>query len=414
MSSDNAIPAIEQDEHDFSAFGDMTEAFMPLARNQFDPIESLGRTRVEQPVRRLTFPFGITAWLISDYEQAKIVLGSIDEYSNNFDSLKNVVGEATAVTEDPGGLGMSDPPFHTRMRKALMPEFTMRRLQRLIPRIHEIVDQQLDILENAGQGADFLELVAMPIPSLVISELLDVPFPDREDFGKLSASRFDIFGGAGSGLDAVEQALVVIGDLVRSQRKNPGDGLLGALIREHGDDLTDAELAGLADGLIVGGHETTASMIALGTLLLSQAEPEARAALSDDAAIKRIVEEMLRYLTVVQLAFPRFAKQDMEIGGQQIAAGEMVLVSLSSANRDNHLGIDMDTFDWQRPATSHYAFGYGIHRCVGAELAKLELRIAYPKIFARFPNLQSAVPLGEVTFRDYSVVHGVDSLPVTW
>ena len=201
--------------------------------------------------------------------------------------------------------------------------------------------------------------------------------------------------------------------MVAVQRKNPGDGLLGMLIRDHGDEIDDRELAGLADGLLIGGHETTASMLALGAILLLTHPDVAERLRVDDAAAGPAVEEMLRYLTVVQVAFPRFARTDMVLGGEQITAGEMVLCSLSGANRDPALGPDMQGFDPTR-MSPHLAFGYGAHRCVGAELAKIELRIAYPALLRRFPHLRLHLRMDEISFHEYSVVHGVDTLPVAW
>jgi cytochrome P450 len=204
-----------------------------------------------------------------------------------------------------------------------------------------------------------------------------------------------------------------MGELVARQRKEPGDGLLGMLIREHGDEIDDRELAGLADGLLIGGHETTASMFALGAILLLQSPEVAEQIRRDDDAIGPAVEEMLRYLTVVQVAFPRFARADMELCGQRIKAGEMVLCSLSGANRDPALGAGMGGFDPTRVAP-HLAFGYGIHRCVGAELARMELRIAYPALLRRFSGLHLGVPSDEISFHEYSIVFGVRTLPVAW
>lgn len=393
----------------------MTDAFMPLLRDRFDPVPELGAARSTQPVRKLEFPFGISAWLVTDYHHVRAVLGDATSYSNDFARLTATVGgEAAGADQDPGGLGFSDPPWHTRMRKALTPEFTMRRLQRLIPRVETIVAERLDEMAAARAPVDLVQAFAMPVPSLVICELLDVPYPDREDFQRLSGSRFDILGGAGSGLDAISESLEYMGELVARQRVEPGDGLLGMLIREHGDEITDRELAGLADGLLVGGHETTASMLALGALVLMGNPENVAWVQAEDGPITHIVEELLRYLTVVQMAFPRFAREDMELGGVQIAAGEMILCSLTAPNRDPVLGDNLEIFDPHRAPTSHFAFGHGIHRCVGAELARIELRIAYPALFRRFPGLRPAIPWADITFRQYSLVHGVDTLPVIW
>ena len=391
----------------------MTEAFMPLMRDGLDPVPGLAERQREQPVSKLEFPFGISAWLVTDYDDVRAVIGDTKSFSNDFSNVVASAGGQATASQDPGGLGFSDPPTHTRLRKALTPEFTVRRLSRLLPRIEEIVTQQLDAMEASGSPVDLVEMFAMPIPSLVICELLDVPYPDRADFQRLSGSRFDIFGGAGTGLDAISESLTYMAELVATQRKKPGDGLLGMLIREHGDEIDDRELAGMADGLLIGGHETTASMLALGAILLLQHPDEADRLRDDDDAAGPTVEEMLRYLTVVQVAFPRFAKADLEVGGQQIKAGEMVLCSLSGANRDPALGPHMQSFDPQR-ISPHLAFGWGAHRCVGAELAKMELRIAYPALLRRFPTLRLDVPMDQVSFHEYSVVHGVDTLPVAW
>ena len=391
------------------------EAFVPLMRTGLDPVPQLGQWRSTEAVRKLTFPFGISAWLVSGYDEAKTVLAHPTGYSNDFANLTAVTGGGAPEEQDPGGLGMADPPKHTRLRKLLTPEFTMRRLRRLIPDIERIVADRLDALAGADRPAEFIEQFAMPVPSLVICALLDVPYPDRESFQRLSGSRFELFGGAGTGLDAITESLAFMAELVDTQRKAPGDGLLGMIIREHGDEITDRELAGLADGVLIGGHETTASMLALGTIALLR-NPELAAVMrsGDPEAVSDAVDELLRYLTVVQMAFPRFAKQDVEVGGQLIKAGDMVLCSLSAANRDPILGSEIESIDPHRDTSSHLAFGYGIHRCVGAELARMELRIAYPALLQRFPDLALAVPFEDLEFRPYSIVYGLESLPVTF
>jgi cytochrome P450 len=394
----------------------MTEAaFMPLMRTGLDPVPALGAVREREPVSKLEFPFGITAWLVTGYDEAKAVLGNAGGFSNDFANITAMTAGEAGEDQNPGGLGMADPPQHTRLRKMLTPEFTMRRLQRLVPRIEALVEELLDRMETAGSPVDFVESFAMPLPSLVICELLDVPYPDREQFQRLSGARFDVFGGAGTGLDAISESLAFMSELVDAQRSDPGDGLLGMLIREHGADIDDRELAGLADGLLIGGHETTASMLALGAIALLSNPAHAELMRTGDAeAVHAAVEELLRYLTVVQVAFPRFAREDVEVAGVTIPKGQMVLVSLSAADRDPRWGDGLERFDPTRPVTSHFAFGYGIHRCVGAELARIELRIAYPALLKRFPGLRLDLPLEEIAFREYSVVYGVDRLPVTW
>src|SRR6476620_5763064 len=293
----------------------------------------------------------------------------------------------------------------------------MRRLARLRPLIEAIVDGQLDAIEAAGPGADLVDLFAMPIPSLVICALLGVPYADRDDFQALSTARFDL--GDDSPLDVIGTSLDYLQGLVVAQRSAPGEGLLGMLIREYGDDISDRELAGLADGLLTGGHETTASSLSLGALALMQSPDYfARLGAADDETVHLAVEELLRYLTVVQVAFPRFTRTEVPVGGVKLPAGAMVLVSCSAADRDavvaGRSGADMDHFDPTRPATSHLAFGYGIHRCVGAELARIELRIAFPALARRFPGMRPALGMDQLKFRNSSIVYSAETLPVTW
>ncbi|MFG1647183.1 cytochrome P450 [Amycolatopsis sp. NPDC049252] len=385
-------------------------ALLPLKRDGLDPVAEIGAIRAEAPISKLDLPFGMNAWLVTGYDEAKAVLGKVTEFSSDF---TNLVGSA-GVTEDqnPGGLGFADPPVHTRLRKLLTPEFTMRRLNRLTPRIDEIVAEQLDAMAAADGPVDLWQAFALPIPSLTICELLGVSYEDREDFQRLSTARFDLFGGASASLGAMSESLTYLLEIVKKQRAEPGDGLLGMLIKEHGDEISDQELAGLADGVLTGGLETTASMLALGALVLLRDEKAFDAVRGDEESVHRFVEELLRYLTVVQMAFPRFAKQDMEIAGVHIGEGDIVLVSLSAADRDAKLGPGMDTFDATREPTSHLAFSYGIHRCIGAELARMELRTAYPALVRRFPNLRLAVPADELSFRKVSIVYGLDELPV--
>jgi cytochrome P450 len=384
----------------------------PLHRDGLDPVPEMARRRAAEPISRIPLPFGIRAWLVTGYEPVRAVLGSVDAYSNDFGKFAGKVG--INVQQDPGGLGFADPPVHSRLRKALTPEFTMRRLARLQPRIEAIVAGRLDALAEAGDTADLWHEWALPIPALTICELLGVPYADREYFQNLSTARFDLAEGTGAPLGAVGESLTYIGGLITQQRKDPGDGLLGSLIRAHGDAIDDRELAGLADGVLTGGLETSASMLALGALVLMTDQGMADRMRAGDG-IDQMVEELLRHLTVVQVAFPRVAVRDVRVGDVEVRAGDVVMCSLPGANRDEvALGPGQDTIDPSRdPSKSHLAFGYGIHRCIGAELARMELRVAYPALVRRFPQLRPAVPPAELAFRKASIVFGLNSLPVT-
>ena len=392
------------------------EAFtlVQFQRDGLDPVPELALRRAEQPISRLQYPIGPPVWLVTRYDDTRAVLGDHKRFSSDFAKL--TAGDDLEVLSalNPGGLGFTDPPDHTRLRRMLTPDFTMRRLRRLVPRIEGIIDQRLDAMEEAGKPVDLVDLFAVPIPSLVISELLGVPYPDREEFQRLSMSRFDFLGDIEGCLSAVQDTLDYLGGLVIEQRKNPGDNLLGMLVREHGENITDDELTGLADGILIGGHETTASMLALGALHL-MTSPEHFAMVRDsDDKVEPVVDELLRYLTVVQVAFPRIALEDVELSGHTIAAGEVVLCSLSGANRDAALGPDMEKVNPFRDMPTNLAFGYGLHRCVGAELGRMELKMAYPALLRRFPTLKLAVPFEDLKFRELSIVYGIEELPVTW
>ena len=388
------------------------EALLPLKRIGLDPVPEMAALRDREPVSLLKLPFGIRGWLVSGYEESKAVLGAAGAFSSDFTHL---VGKAGITAEqNPGGLGFADPPAHTRLRKMLTPEFTGHRLRRLAPRIDAIVAGQLDemaqIAAERGQ-VDLVQSFALPIPSLAICELLGVPYEDRADFQRLSTTRFDFLGGIEGSLGAISESLTYLLDMVKRQRAEPGDGMLGMLVRQHGDDISDHELAGLADGLLTGGLETTTSMLALGAIVLLR-DPELRRTLiAHDAAVDPFVDELLRYLTVVQVAFPRIARADITVGDRRIEAGDLVFCSLSAANRGGDPGLDR--FDPDRATRPHLAFGHGIHRCVGAELARMELRTAYPALLRRFPDIAPATDLDTLEYRKLSFVFGVESLPVT-
>lgn len=394
---------------ELSSLGHLPPAvLMPLRRNGLDPVPELGAARETAPITRLASAFGLPIWLVTGHQQAKAVLADADAFSTDF---ANMIGGVPGASTNPGGLGFADPPVHTRLRRMLTPEFTMRRLARLEPRIHTIIEDLLDTMALA-ESVDLVADFALPIPSLVICELLGVPYADREEFQRLAMARFDIFGGVALSFGAISESLVYLREVVRKQRLNPGDGLLGAIIAEYGDEISDEELAGLADGVLTGGFETTASMLALGALVLLEDPHATRLIADDDDAVAPFVEEVLRHLAVVQVAFPRFARKDIEVDGVKIAKGDVVVVSLSGANRDPVLGANLETVDPARPSSPHIAFGYGFHRCVGAELARMELRAAYPALVRRFPQMRLAIPIEELEFRKLSIVYGVERLPV--
>ncbi|WP_370288372.1 cytochrome P450 [Nocardioides sp.] len=387
---------------------------LPLRRDGLDPVPALMQAQADEPVKKLAELFGRGVWLVSGYEEAKEVLaGGADLWSNDLGQF--VSQEGRGEEEQIGGLGMTDPPLHTQLRRYLTPEFTMRRLARLQPGIEAIVEQRLDAMEAAGRDGRVVDLVeefAFAVPFDVICDLLGLPVDDRARFLELGVARFDLSEGGAGAFGAQAHTREFLINAVREQRANPGDGLIGALLREHGDELDDVTLGGIADGVFLGGYETSASMLALGAHLIATTPDAGRLLRSDAASVDRVVEELLRHLTVVQLAFLRFAKVDVEVGGRLIKEGDAVGVSLLAANRDPALGSDLGSFDPTREPTRHLAFGWGMHRCVGAELARMELRTALRLLAERFPNLAMAADLSELEFRKLSAVYGVEALPV--
>lgn len=379
---------------------------MPLRRNGMDPLPELGQMRERDPVQRMRRVFGINVWLVSGYHEAKAVLADTKSYSTD---IRPMLGMGSDVKI--GGLGFTDPPEHSRLRKILTPEFTVRRLARLQPFIDTVVAERLDAMAAAGPVIDLVEDFAFPIPFLVICELLGLPVEDREHFRKLGHARFDVSGGGIGVFGAMTESREFLQDAVRRQRLEPGDGLIGQIIRELGDDVSDEDLGGLADGVFTGGYETSASMLSLGTLALLR-DPDSYARAGQREHVDSVVAELLRYLSVVQITFPRFAKQDLDLFGKPIKKGDVVVVSLTGANRDPALGEDTETVNPHVDRPTHLGFGHGFHRCVGAELARMELRSAFLGLVERFPDLQLATPLEQLAFRDLSIVYGVESLPV--
>ena len=393
---------------------DPVPLLLPLLRERFDPVAELAEVRRARPVARLDVDEGVPpVWLVTGYDEVRRVLGDRASFSNDLRHLAGTGLEGLAA-QNPGGLGFTDPPDHTRLRRMLAPEFTGHRLQALVPRIEAVVDARIDALVAQGPPADLVADFAVAVPSQVIGELLGVPEEDRDELEKCSIQRFDTLGSMADSLAAVHASLDYLGALVARYRAHPRPGLLANLISRHGHDLSDRELAELADGLLTGGHETTASMLALGALALLEEQSLADGLRSGRIAVGPFVDELLRHHSVVQVAFPRFATSPTSVGDTTIDVGDIVLCSLSGANRDPAFGADPDGVDPDRAPVPHLAFGHGLHRCLGAELGRLELRIALPALLGAFPELRPAVPPDQIAFREFSLVHGIRGLPVTW
>ncbi|HEY0905525.1 MAG TPA: cytochrome P450 [Marmoricola sp.] len=384
----------------------------PLNREGIDPTHRLTRSRDFDPVQRLASFLGLDIWLVTGYDEARAVLGDAG-HSTDIRHLMGASGDLDGG--DIGGLGFTDPPEHTRLRKLLTPEFTVRRLDRLRPGIAEIIEHQLDETEATARRhrdvVDLAQTFAFPVPFRVICDLLGLPAEQREHFRALATSRFDVSRGGAGAVGAIGGSREFLLAETARQRHDPGPGLIGQILREHGDEINDFDLGGLADGAFTGGLETSASMLALGTAVLLQHRELWKSLAVDPDSVAPVVEELLRHLAVVQVAFPRFVREDTRIGRHLVEAGSVVLVHLPAASRDPR-STPGDAFCPAADSSRHLAFGHGLHRCVGAELARMELRAAFVALATRFPDMELAVDPGDLHYHPKSLVYGVDSLPV--
>ena len=390
-----------------------------MRRDGFDPVPAMAAMRDDEGVRRVDTAFGMPAFLVARHADVRAVLADHTRFSNEFRRAVEVPGAPELSEEEraqmrAGNLLGVDPPEHTRLRRMLTPEFTVRRMRRLEPRIVEIVDDHLDAMAKAGPPADLVADFALPIPSLVICELLGVPYADRESFQRRTGKLLDLSLPMEERLELGRESREYMAGLVAGAQAEPGEDMLGMLVREHGHDLTTDELIGIAQLLLIAGHETTSNMLGLGTLALLR-HPDQLALVRDEpAAVGHAVEEMLRFLGIVHSGIPRTTTEDVEVGGVAIPADSLVVLSLAGANRDPRFLAGGDRLDVTRDAGGHLAFGHGVHHCLGAPLARMEMRIAFPALLRRFPGLAPAVPFEEVAFRAFHFIYGLQSLPVTW
>lgn len=387
-----------------------------LQRSGFGPVPELIALRESGTIARVPTPFGPSAWMLTGYDHVRKMLGDADSFANGWTPADLAGGrDPRQLSGDRAGNLLSlDPPDHTRLRRMLTPEFTVRRMRRLEPRIVEIVDAHLDALERHGPPADLVSQFALPIPSLVICELLGVPADDQDEFQQRTNRQLDMTLSEPARVELAHQSLTYMQGLVERARRDPGEDLLGMLIRDHDDDLSNAELVGIGNLLLVAGHETTSNMLGLGTLALLR-HPDQLAQVRDDpAAAGPAVEELLRWLSIVNSGSPRLATHDVDLDGTTIRRGDLVLFNLPTANRDPGVFDDPDRLDITRKATGHVGFGHGIHHCIGAPLARLEMRIAFPALLRRFPDLHLAVGADRVAFAHHKAIYGLEELPVAW
>ncbi|MGA6207235.1 cytochrome P450 [Nocardia testacea] len=393
---------------------------LPTARDAgpFVPPREITRLREACPVSPLIFPDGHAGWLVTGYEEVRALLADTRFSSRQdigivhaLDANPDMPAQTEPSPQIPGLFIAMDPPDHTRLRRKLIGAFTVRRMKQLEEHIAEVVERQLDEMAALTPPVDLVRAFALPVPSLVICELLGVPYADRETFQTNSAKFLLRDQPLEEKMGAYGAMMGYLAELVTAKRAEPGEDILSDLARDA--DLSIEELTGISFLLLLAGHETTANMLALGTFALLE-NPEQLAELrAEPALMPDAVEELMRYLSVADI-FYRYATEDLELGGETIPAGSTVVVSLLAANHDPRRFDAPDTLDLRRSARGHVSFGHGVHQCLGQQLARVEMRAGFAGLLRRFPALRLAVPAGEVPLRTDMNIYGVHELPVTW
>ncbi|MFF4362710.1 cytochrome P450 [Streptomyces sp. NPDC001604] len=377
----------------------------------YDPL------RATRPLSRITLYDGRPAWLVTGHALARELLSdqrlSTDRTHPGFPAPTE---RFAAVKNRRVALLGVDDPKHRTQRRMMVPSFTLRRAVELRPQIQRIVDERLDAMIAQGPPAELVNAFALPVPSMVICALLGVPYADHEFFE--GQSRRLLRGPTVDDVqDARDQLDAYFEELIDSKLKQPepGDGVLDELVHQQLREgvLDRQEVISFATILLVAGHETTANMISLGTFTLLQ-HPEQLAELrGDPELLPGAVEELMRMLSIAD-GLLRRATEDIEAGGTTIRAGDGVVFATSVINRDEDVYPAPDTLDWHRSARHHVAFGFGIHQCLGQNLARAELEIALHTLFDRLPTLRLAAPAKEISFKPGDTIQGMLELPVTW
>jgi cytochrome P450 len=389
---------------------------LPTARPAgcpFDPPEDYAELREAAPTSAVRCPAGMDAWLVTRYRDVRAVLADRSMSSRGASSVHVNPNADLDAEVSPGSIIQLDGAAHSRLRKKVIAEFTVRRVEAMRGYVQDLVESHLDAMLARGSSADLVQDFALPIPSLVICELLGVPYADRSRFQRQSGLLVSTDATPEEGKQAYDELSGFLAELFADRQRNPQDDLFSRLISRGGDDpLTMEELVVLGLSLLVAGHETTANMIALGTLALLEHPAQRDVVL---AAPERAVEELLRYLSVVQFGVLRYATEDVQVGARSVKAGEWLVAALNSANRDEDLFAGGDKLDFHRESPrTHVAFGFGAHQCIGQQLARVELQEALTRLFRRVPDLRLAVPPESLAYKHNTLVYGVRELPVAW
>ncbi|SNT22727.1 Cytochrome P450 [Streptosporangium subroseum] len=389
----------------------------------FDPPSGLRERRGQGPVQPLKLLNDAPGWLVTGLDETRAVLsdsrfssdrvrhpGATQPQPNGAEQMA-----ARAVESRTDGMFVfMDPPEHTRLRRLLTGQFTVRRMRALESRIREIAVEHIEAMQAAGTEADLVPAYALPIPSLVICELLGVDYADRAEFQERTAIALNSNAGDQERAAAGLELYAFIQELVAAKRAKPADDMLSGLVHDADPPLTDAQLIDMALVLLGAGHETTANMLGLGTFALLEHPDQLAALRADPALLDTAVEELLRYLSIIQMGVSRVATEDVTVAGVKIAAGSTVIIATPEVNRDPRHWSEPDRLDVHRSRTPHLAFGHGVHQCLGQQLARAEMKVGLGELLTRLPKLRLAVPAEQVPLRNEMLIFGVHSLPVTW
>lgn len=390
----------------------------PMARVAgcpFDPPPDLTARQDEGRLVKVRLWDGSTPWLVTRYEDQRALL--LDPRVSADITKPGYPLQAAGNGENNAGVILMDDPEHARLRRMVTAPFAVKRVEALRPGVQRIVDDLIDGMLAGTGPVDLVEAFALPVPSLVICRMLGVPYEDHDFFQENSRILIKRDAAMEDRMAAHGRLIAYLDELMGEKTARPADDLLSGVVeRVRSGELTWSESARMGVLLLIAGHETTANMIALGTLAQLE-HPEQLALLRDTDDPRRVaaaVEELLRYLTVVHSGRRRAALEDIQIGGQVIRAGEGVIMPNDLANRDPAAFPDPDRLDLRRDARRHIAFGVGVHQCLGQPLARMELQVVYGTLYRRIPTLRLAAPAESLPFKHDGSVYGVYELPVTW
>ncbi|WP_320065550.1 cytochrome P450 [Micromonospora sp. RTGN7] len=397
----------------------MTDAIsfeVPWARiDKFDPPAVFASLREERPLAKMVFPDGHVGWIVSSYDLVREVLSDL-RFSHSCEvGHFPVTHQGQVIPTHPKIPGMfihMDPPDHTRYRRLLTGEFTVARTSRLTARVEALAAEQVDVMREHGAPADLVVNFARPLVLRVLAEMVGLPYDERDRYAHAPALFHDQDADPAETAAAYEQVGAFFDEVIERKRKQPEDDLLSRLVADG--QLTTEELRNLVTLLLFAGYETTESALAVGVFALLHHTDQLAAVRADPTKLNATVEELLRYLTINQYETYRTALEDVELHGEVIKKGDSVSVSLPAANRDPARFGCPEKLDVDRDTSGHVAFGFGIHQCLGQNLARIELRVALSALLQAFPDLRLAVAADDVPLRLRGSVFGVKNLPVSW